>query len=338
MPNDLAHATRPTPRARPQPARLCGVNAVVAVARLDERLSAAPEPVRAGWLTRALIYEAVASQRLNGIYVTAHDLILMLSDTLDRLPDQDLARAVDTHRMLAALMRRNARQLFSPLRLMALTRLRLREEHRHLDDRTPGWLRERLSTTSPERIRDALEQALDPAVIAACGGSSPLEGAGEFLRHWHAAGAAESTGAAAGRALAMAWARRAGLTSGYYLLPSVGFLGHAAAYRPDLKSEWPRAFLDACERAAEWGMKLHGQLLAAHTRMHFAAPGERATSSIGSLIDLLVARPAISARTAAQSLKITPHAARAHLDALRRRGLVHEMTGRDSFRLYALPQ
>lgn len=313
--------------------------AALPLVRLDERLAAAPEPVRAGWLNRALTHEAVASQRLNGVYVSVADLTLMLNDTVPRIPDHDLGRAVDTHRLLAALMRRNLRQLsFTPLRLMAQTRLRLPKNHAHRDEALPVWLRAHLGVTSPERIRDVLQEALDPAIIAAFRRLSPLEGAGAFLHHWHATGAADSIGTAVGRALAMAWVRRSGLTSGYCLFPSIGFLGHAAAYRPDLESRWPGAFLGACERAADWGLKLHGRLMAEYTRLHRAARRERATSRMGDLVDVFVAEPAISARTAGQALGITPHAARALIGELREKNLVQQLTDRGSFRLYGLPQ
>ena len=82
--------------------------------------------MRAGWVNRALIHEAVASRRLNGAYVAPNDLILMVGDTLDRIPDQDVGRAFDIHQMLTTLTRRNPQHLFNPKRLIALTRLRLR--------------------------------------------------------------------------------------------------------------------------------------------------------------------------------------------------------------------
>jgi Fic family protein len=135
----------------------------------------------------------------------------------------------------------------------------------------------------------------------------------------------------------MAWIHRIGLTSAYYLLPSVGFLGHAADYRPDLDARWRDDFPEACDRAADWGIKLHGRLAASYRRMHEGAPGQRTTSRIAALIDLLVARPAMSADKAGQSLGITAHAARGLLGRLEKKGLVQELTGRGSFRLYGLP-
>lgn len=114
----------------------------------------------------------------------------------------------------------------------------------------------------------------------------------------------------------------------------IGFLGHASEFRPDMESVWAEQFLKACGRAADWGFKLQRHLLGAYRRVHEAAPPRRATSHIAALIDLVVAAPAVSAATVGRSLRITPHAARAMLDALEKRGLIYEITGRNSFRLY----
>jgi predicted ArsR family transcriptional regulator len=55
-----------------------------------------------------------------------------------------------------------------------------------------------------------------------------------------------------------------------------------------------------------------------------------------ALINLLITTPAVSATAASLSLGITAHAARAMLNGLEERRLVREVTGRGSFRLYAV--
>jgi hypothetical protein len=234
--------------------------------------------------------------------------------------------------MLSTLIRRNPRHLFNARRVLALSRLRLQSrvvDHPDL----PDWLQSRMRT--PEDMRDALEDALQPSILSAWETLSPVHAAADIIATWHRSRAADCIGAAAGRALAMAWLYRAGLTSSYYLLPSIGFLGAASDYRPDLRASWPELFLKACGRAAEWGFKLHSHLTLAHRRLHEAAPQRRSTSHMAALIDLLISTPALSATAASRNLGITPHGARAMLDALEDRRLVHEVTERGSFRLYA---
>ena len=316
----------------PCAANAFGMPHAASVVRLDERLAAAPQPVRAGWMNRALIYEATASLRLDGSYVSAHDLVLRLNDTLDRAPDQDIQRAADIHAMLSTLIRRNPRHLFNPRRVLALTRLRLQSHVVHPE--LPDWLQSRMRT--PEDMRDALEEALQPSLVSACEALPPLHAAAEIIATWHRSRAADCIGAAAGRALAMAWLHRAGLTSSFCFLPSIGFLGAASEYRPDLKVSWDGLFLKACLRAAEWGFKLHSHLILAHRRLHEAERQLRSTSHMAALIELLISAPAVSATGASRSLDITPHAARAMLRSLEERRLVREVTGRGSFRLYAV--
>jgi hypothetical protein len=308
------------------------LKASLALARLDERLSSAPSPVLDGWTRRALIHEATASLRLDGFYVSPQDLMLALHDSLDRAGDPDLGRAIGIHQMLQALMRRNSRNLFQPRRLMALARLRLRSGPADSHSQMPYWLRERMP--DPETTRAAVEDALDPAAVVGWTPLPALAGCAAVIARWHDSGAAASIGGAGGRALAMAWAQRAGLCSGYRLMPSIGFLGRAYDYRPDT-SGWTARFLEACTESAAWGVKLEGHLKGTYRRLHEAAPGERSSSRMTSLVDLLISRPLVSAKDAAQALGVTPHAGRAMLGELEMRGLVREATGRGSFRVYA---
>jgi hypothetical protein len=234
--------------------------------------------------------------------------------------------------MLSTLIRQNPRHLFKAQRVLALTRLRLQSrvvDHPDL----PDWLQNRIHT--PEEMSESLEEALQPAVVSAWEALPPVHAAAEIIANWHKSRARDCIGAAAGRALAMAWLYRAGLTSFYYLLPSIGFLGAASEYRPDFAVSWPEIFMKACGRAAEWGFKLHSHLTLAHRRLHEAAPQRRSTSHMAALIDLLISTPAVSASAVSRSLDIKPYAARTMLHALEDRGLAREVTGRGSFRLYS---
>ena len=130
----------------------------------------------------------------------------------------------------------------------------------------------------------------------------------------------------------MAWAFRAGLVSGYWLMPSIGFLGRAAEYRPDNEAGWTGLFLRAVIEAAEWGLKLESHLRATHHRLLEMAARARTNSRMMPLADLLISRPAVSAKTVAQCLGLTPHGARAMLLELEELALIREMSGRKSYR------
>src|SRR5205085_3629855 len=272
----------------------------IALARLDERLLHAPEAVRTGWINRAFIHEAVASLRLNGFYVAPGDLMLMLEDTAERLPDQDISRAVSIHRMLTSMSRRDPRHLFNPRRLLVMTSLRLRGKQVNHPG-LPSWLNRH---RDPEQVRETLDEALWPSVIASWNTLPPLEAAGAIIAHWHTIGAADIIGAAPGRALAMAWVHRAKLASAYYFLPAIGFFGHAMDYRTDWQERWPHLFQESASRSIDWGLKLHRHLLATHRRLQEVMPGQRSTSHAASVIDFLVTHPAVPANRAAQRLGI----------------------------------
>ena len=132
----------------------------------------------------------------------------------------------------------------------------------------------------------------------------------------------------------MAWAFRAGLVSGYWLMPSIGFLGRAADYRPDHEARWTGLFLRAVIEAAEWGLKFESHLRATHHRLLEMAARARTNSRMMPLADLLISRPAVSAKTVAQCLGLTPHGARAMLLELEELALIREMSGRKSYRIF----
>jgi hypothetical protein len=160
--------------------------------------------------------------------------------------------------------------------------------------------------------------------------------AADIIHCWHDTLAAERIGAAAGRVLASAWPARAGATSGLVLMPSVGFLGHASEYRPDWGRRWTGAFLRAGLRSAEWGLRLHADLAQVRHRLLENAGGRRTTSRLPQLIDRLVAVPSLSAAQAAAALGMTDRASRTLLEGLHAGGMVREVSGRGSFRVYAV--
>lgn len=301
-----------------------------AAARLGERVGAASPAMRAGWSSRALLHEASASARLDEIFVEANDLLLMDQDAPDRLVDQDILRTYQGFRLLQAVDRRHPRQLFTPRRLVAAARLRLRERLEIAG--YPEWIEARRS--DPTEIRMALTKALDPASLASLRAQAPLVGAAGLLGLWHGSGASDLLGGAPGRALAASWMRRDIPALPGTSLPASGFLGHASDYRPEPTRRWISAYLEASLRSSAWGLALIDTLRRAEGRLRAGAPALRSSSRLPVLIDLLISTPAISARRAADILGITPMSARRILDRLESRRLIREITGNASFRLY----
>lgn len=84
--------------------------------------------------------------------------------------------------------------------------------------------------------------------------------------------------------------------------------------------------------AAEIGMKEHDRLVLAKTMMDRKVEGRRASSKLPELVELVMAKPLVSAGMVAKTLDVTPQAARRIVLEL---GL-REMTGRGRFRAWGL--
>ncbi|MCZ4432987.1 RHE_PE00001 family protein [Agrobacterium sp. SOY23] len=84
--------------------------------------------------------------------------------------------------------------------------------------------------------------------------------------------------------------------------------------------------------AAEIGMKEHDRLTLAKTMMDRKLEGRRTSSKLPELVDLVMAKPLVSAGVIANTLEVTPQAARRIVLEL---GL-REMTGRGRFRAWGI--
>ena len=124
---------------------------------------------------------------------------------------------------------------------------------------------------------------------------------------------------------------------GTRLMPLIGFLGHASEYRPDQGRRWTGAFLRASLRSAEWGLRLHADLAQVRHRLLETADGRRTTSRLPQLIDRLVVVPSLSAaQQAAAAFGMTDRASRTLLEGLHTGGMLREVSGRGSLRVYAV--
>ena len=84
--------------------------------------------------------------------------------------------------------------------------------------------------------------------------------------------------------------------------------------------------------AAEIGMKEHDRLVLARTLFERKLEGRRASSKLPKLVELVMAKPLVSAGMVAKTLEVTPQAARRIVLEL---GL-REMTGRGRFRAWGI--
>lgn len=137
-----------------------------------------------------------------------------------------------------------------------------------------------------------------------------------------------------GRLLAASILRDAGVTSA----------GHLAAFNLGLKSvpvdrrRHPHretrllAMIRGLTTAAETGLKEHDRLALARQMMERKLSGRRSSSKLPALIELVMARPLVSAGMVAERLAVTPQAARRIVGELG----IREMTGRGRFRAWGI--
>ncbi|MDQ4408690.1 MULTISPECIES: RHE_PE00001 family protein [unclassified Rhizobium] len=92
------------------------------------------------------------------------------------------------------------------------------------------------------------------------------------------------------------------------------------------------AIADGFLAAAEIGMKEHDRLTLAKTMMDRKLEGRRTSSKLPELVELVMAKPLVSAGMVAKTLEVTPQAARRIVLEL---GL-REMTGRGRFRAWGI--
>jgi hypothetical protein len=91
-----------------------------------------------------------------------------------------------------------------------------------------------------------------------------------------------------------------------------------------------RAIAHGLSAAAEIGLKEHDRLALARTMMERKLEGRRTSSKLPELVELVMAKPLVSAGMVAKTLEVTPQAARR---MVLEPGL-REMTGRGRFRAW----
>ncbi|THD29748.1 MAG: DUF1612 domain-containing protein [Flavobacterium johnsoniae] len=137
-----------------------------------------------------------------------------------------------------------------------------------------------------------------------------------------------------GRLLAASILRQAGVTTGAHLLAINVGLKTIPVDRRRHRDREARllAITHGLLAAAEIGMKEHNRLALARQMMERKLSGRRTSSKLPELIELVMAKPLVSAGMVAKTLEVTPQAARRIVLEL---GL-REMTGRGRFRAWGV--
>ncbi len=137
-----------------------------------------------------------------------------------------------------------------------------------------------------------------------------------------------------GRLLAASILRQAGITSGAHLAAiNLGLKTIPVDGRRHRDRETRLlAIAHGLLAAAEIGMKEHDRLTLAKTMMDRKLEGRRTSSKLPELVELVMAKPLVSAGMVAKTLEVTPQAARRIVLEL---GL-REMTGRGRFRAWGI--
>lgn len=137
-----------------------------------------------------------------------------------------------------------------------------------------------------------------------------------------------------GRLFSAAILRQAGVTSGAHLAAINLGLKTIPVDRRRHRDQETRllAIAHGLLAAAEIGMKEHDRLTLAKTMMDRKLEGRRTSSKLPDLVELVMAKPLVSAGMVAKALDVTPQAARRIVLEL---GL-REMTGRGRFRAWGV--
>lgn len=137
-----------------------------------------------------------------------------------------------------------------------------------------------------------------------------------------------------GRLLCAAILREAGITSGAHLAAINLGLKTIPVDRRRHRDRKTRLLVTAhgLLAAAEIGLKEHDRLVLAKTMMDRKLEGRRTSSKMPELVELVMAKPLVSAGMVAMALDVTPQAARRIVLEL---GL-REMTGRGRFRAWGV--
>ncbi|MFK7942607.1 MAG: helix-turn-helix domain-containing protein [Paracoccaceae bacterium] len=294
--------------------------AAEAVARLDERLRRAPEATRLAWQERLALTDVSTLLWAEGVRLRPETLALADADRLGRTEDEDQVIA---------------RALWARRRLMGQGAL-----PEHAQD-VAAFLGRIPRADAPE-WQDLPEAMIpvgpDPAAEAAwCQAMSALADAHALTRSaaafhlWRGVGLSDpgawlEPGVAAAR-IAVLDARR-GLTAAPLLAGSERTRAGTGGAMERLGT-----WLAGLTRAADHAQMTLDRIEAWQARAQATASSLKGKGAV-ALIELLAARPIVSAKDVAQALDLSAVQARTLLNRLHALGLTHELTGHSRFRFW----
>lgn len=358
IPDPLPWSTLATPLAAAEDA----------LARIDERLG--HSPIRNGWIGRTHFTDACASLWLAGELVHVEDLVLHDARMDVRTPTHELTRAHTVLRTRRRIAAADPAWAISPAGLDALCHDRERADKEQTlpasvrpreDEEGEGAFdngalaaelaaldaalersRRALVGAAPARERDPLVYDLDwnegerlgewRRVLDEARTLPPLLAAAVVLDAWSEVEPLQRR-LWLGPLLVADLLRARGKARHH--LPCLSLaLGGVTRHRRCARDQAMRwvAFLDAVSSHAAQGLKDHDRWLMARSLLARKLAGRRKHSKLPALVDLVLARPLVSAGMIATELGITPRAAQ---DLVAELGL-REMTGRSRYRAWGV--
>ncbi|MBL8589942.1 MAG: DUF1612 domain-containing protein [Methylobacteriaceae bacterium] len=331
-----------------------------ALARLDARIAASP--IRDGFLARAHILDARDALWLEGELVPLEDLVLHDAGMDARAPTHELTRAHEALRARRRIARQPPDWAFTEAGFAVLRgeaepappAAAPTPDHEAADASPFDAVFADIDAAMARASRLLAGEAVAPRAAA---DRPPREAADDALACFRDALAArEDLPPTLAAALALAELERLAPSEplgrrGWLapllaaaLLRAGGKCGHLVALGAGLRAvarERRRAaeptvrlvaFLAAQAAAAEAGLRDHERWLAAHAALMKKAQGRRQTSRLVEAIDIVLARPLVTAGMLAKELGVTP---RAGLNLIAELGL-RETTGRGRYRAWAV--